>query len=327
MASVERPCVSSSKGAPGSESGAGRLRALASPCRLCFHRCRAERARGQVGVCGLPAEAVLASICLHKGEEPPLCTGAGAGTVFLAGCTLRCSFCQNHQISRGREGGVLRSVEALAEDFLDLERRGAANVAFVSPTSHAAPLMEAMARARERGLTLPLVWNSNATETVDCLAALEGLVDVYLPDFKYGSSEAAARNGAAGLFEASLAAIGEMWRQVGPLEIDEEGKARRGLLLRHLVLPCDEADTAKALSVLVERFGADIPVSLMAQYHPCAEAIGHPILGRPLREGEYFAAIDAAGRAGLDRVTFQELPSRDLGLPDFLEGEPFEWEG
>lgn len=285
----------------------------------------ARRAEGELGFCRLPIEAVVASICLHRGEEPPLCRGAGAGAVFLSGCTLRCSFCQNHQISRGPEGGRVRSVDELVAAFLDLQDRGASNVDLVSPTSHAAPLMEAVDEARRRGLGLPVVWNSNGGDAIECLRALDGRVDVFLPDFKVGSPEAARRHGAEGLFEASLEAIAEMWRQVGPLEVDDAGRARRGVLVRHLVLPRDAAHTERALALLAERIDPGIPVSLMAQYHPCAEARGHPVLGRPLRPGEYDAAIEAAGRAGLDQVFFQELPSRDLGLPDFGADEPFDW--
>ncbi len=302
------------------------LEALAGPaCELCPRRCRAERER-EPGRCGQGRALSVAIACAHRGEEPPLVGEGGAGTVFLAGCNLRCRFCQNHQISQRPARAAWRTTpEALAESFLALERAGCAVLEWVSPTQHLPALCEALRLARGRGLELPLVYNSNGFERSEVIELLDGIVDVWLPDAKYASEELAlALSGVPGYVEANRLALRALARLAGPLELDERGVVRRGLLIRHLVLPGHVAETERVLRWIGEALGPSTWVSLMAQYHPAHELRGASgPLGRPLTRREYRRAVAALEAAGLELGWVQELSSCARFLPDFDRPEPF----
>jgi putative pyruvate formate lyase activating enzyme len=295
-------------------------------CVVCPRHCRVKRLRDMRAVCDTGRRAEVASWCVHQGEEPCISGERGSGTVFFAHCNLSCLFCQNWQISQAwQEGDQAKSAEELADIYLGLEAQGVHNLNWVSP-SHVVPqAVEALAVAARRGLRLPVVYNSNGYDDVDTLRLLEGIVDLYLPDLKYADDAAADElSRAVGYAANAQAAITEMWRQVGPLQLDEEGRAVRGLLVRHLVLPNGLSQTREVLRFLAS-LGPDVAVSLMAQYSPQGRAFDHPLLGRPLHAGEYASAVEALEECGITEGYVQELTAQTNYLPDFSsEGHPFE---
>ena len=246
------------------------LNSIASPCRLCPRSCRAERARGKLGKCGVPFEPVVASVGPHFGEEPVLVGRGGSGTIFLAGCNLLCLFCQNWDISHGRRGNE-SSVEDLAAMMLDLERMGCENVNFVTPTHFAHAIAPAIRVARDRGLRVPVVYNCGGYESVEALRLLEGLVEVYMPDMKTLDAEFARRAmNAPDYPERGKSALREMHRQVGDLLI-EDGVAAKGLLVRHLIMPGMFEDSMRVLEFL-KSLSPETFVNVMGQYRPCHRA-------------------------------------------------------
>jgi putative pyruvate formate lyase activating enzyme len=302
------------------------LLALQRPCELCPRRCRADRAR-RAGFCAQGPEPVVATCCAHGGEEPALSGSGGAGTVFMAGCTLRCRFCQNHQLSQADPDPAWTTTAGdLARRWLALQRAGCHNIEWVSPTPHLPALVQALALARRQGLTLPVVYNSGGYERVRTLRLLRGVVDVYLPDAKYADGELARElSGAADYVEVNRRALREMWRQAGPLRCDDRGLARRGLVVRHLVLPGQLRNTRRVLGWLGAELGPRLCVSLMAQYYPAHRAAGDGgALGRGLTRREHRLAQEALLQAGLQRGWVQERRSRRLLRPDFSRAEVFD---
>jgi len=271
-------------------------------CELCGRRCRADRLEGRLGVCRTGARARVASYGAHHGEEFPLRGAGGSGTIFFGRCNLRCVFCQNGEISQTDAGREMEA-EELAAVMLELQARGCHNINLVSP-SHVVPQVIAAVRlAAAGGLRIPLVYNSGGYDAPEALALLDGIVDIYMPDMKYGDAAAAsACSGAADYVEVNRAAVVEMHRQVGDLVTDDRGIARRGLLVRHLVLPGGLSGTKEVLSFLVRRISPDTYLNLMDQYRPSYRAGGHPVLGRPLGAGEYREALRWAGELGLRRL-------------------------
>jgi putative pyruvate formate lyase activating enzyme len=288
----------------------GELRARAAEarrhleaCDLCANLCRVNRLRGTVGaVCRTYATASVHAAFPHHGEEDVLRGDRGSGTVFFSHCNLRCAYCQNWEISWKGEGAPV-SAEALADAMLGLQHAGCHNVNLVSPSHVAAQVLEALALAAERGLRLPLVWNSGGFDSLEALRLLDGVVDVYMPDAKYADSEVARRlSRVTGYAESNRAALREMHRQVGDLVLDERGLARRGLLVRHLVLPGGLAGTDEVLRFLAEEISPRTWVNLMAQYRPCFRASDEPPLDRRPTRDELGEALAAARRHGLTRL-------------------------
>jgi len=274
---------------------------LLEPCRVCPRECLARRIQGETGVCGVAESAMVSSYGPHYGEESPLVGTGGSGTIFLAHCNLCCVFCQNYEISQEGEGQVV-PVRRLAEMMLDLQRMGCHNINFVTPTHQVPQILRALPLAVESGLQVPLVYNCGGYESLETLRILDGVFDIYMPDFKYGDSEAAKRySNAENYPEVAKAAFREMHRQVGDLVMDRPGIARRGLLVRHLVLPNDLAGTAEVVRFLAE-LSEDTYVNIMAQYRPCYRAHEYPLLARrPTRE-ELEGALRLARAAGLHRL-------------------------
>lgn len=274
---------------------------LASPCRLCPRACGARRADGERGSCRAGLRPWVSSFGPHFGEEPELVGRSGSGTIFFTGCNLHCAFCQNYEISQLYEGKEI-PVEGLAAWMLDLQRMGCHNVNLVTPTHQAPQIIEALALAREGGFRLPLVWNCGGYESVEALRCLDGIVDIYMPDLKYGDSGVAARySDAPGYFEAAKAALREMHRQVGDLRV-EDGIATRGLLVRHLVLPNGLAHTEEALRFVREELSPHTYVNLMAQYYPTYRARLFPELSRRITPEEFHEALAIARKLGLRRA-------------------------
>ncbi|CAA7599683.1 Aldolase-type TIM barrel [Acididesulfobacillus acetoxydans] len=287
-------------------------------CRACPRECGKDRTRGEKGVCGAAARAKVARASLHAWEEPCVSGSRGSGTVFFSHCNLSCVFCQNYEISQEGFGREV-TVGELAEIFLNLQAQGAHNINLVSPMHYPEPVREALIRAGDRGLRVPVIYNTNAYEKAETLRRLEGLVDVYLPDLKYFSDEYARRySRAEGYFAWASQAILEMLRQVGAPRFDEDGLIERGLLVRHLVLPGLLADSKAVLRWIAEKLPRDVYVSLMGQYTPVYQASRCPELARPLTEEEYDEAIDFFFSLGLENGFAQELDSGDPAyIPEF----------
>lgn len=267
-------------------------------CDLCPRRCGVNRLKGERGFCGAPAEAVVASHNRHDGEEPPISGTHGSGTIFFTHCTMRCVFCQNFPIS---QKGVGRKVGAkgLAEMMLELQRRHCHNINFVTPTHFVHEILAALLLAVDRGFVLPLVYNTSGYESLETLQLLEGVVDIYLPDIKYADNGPAAKySSAPNYVEANREALREMWRQVGPLETDEHGIARRGLIVRHLVLPRGLSQTEKCLEFLAREISPDVHLSLMRQYFPANRAARFRELRRRVSKKEYLPLVERAERLG-----------------------------
>jgi putative pyruvate formate lyase activating enzyme len=232
----------------------------------------------------------VASWSLHHGEEPPISGDRGSGTIFLSGCPMECVFCQNYPISQLCHGTEL-GIDELASRMIELQDSGAHNINFVTPTHFTPQIVRSLHRAAQRGLSIPLVYNSSGYDDVDTLELLDGIVDLYLPDMKYGDDEPALRySGAVKYVETNRAAVAEMYRQVGGLELDEDGIARRGLIIRHLVLPGDISSTARVLE-FIAGLSTSVGVSLMSQYFPAHRAVSMPALQRRLTEEEYERAL------------------------------------
>jgi putative pyruvate formate lyase activating enzyme len=280
-------------------------------CDLCARYCRVDRlATIEGAVCRTGERAVVASYGPHHGEEDPLRGSQGSGTIFFSWCNLRCVFCQNWDIS---QKGIGRETEpaGIADMMLALQDEGCHNINLVSPSHVVAQIVAAVHDAARRGLRLPIVYNTGGYDSPEALALLDGIVDIYMPDMKYGDSALARRySKVRNYVEANQAAVREMHRQVGDLVLDERGIALRGLLVRHLVLPQGIAGTDKVLAFIANEISRDTYLNLMAQYRPCYRADEYPELDRPLTAAEYRAALDTAARLGLNRLDERRVPAR-----------------
>jgi len=289
--------------------GSGKLRervdaavSLLESCSVCPRSCSVNRLAGDLGKCCTPREAMVSSYGPHFGEEAPLVGRRGSGTIFFTNCNLRCLFCQNYSISQLGEGQKV-SKEDLAYMMLSLQARGCHNINLVSPTHVVPQILEALELAVESGLHLPLVYNSGGYDSAETLRILDGVVDIYMPDMKYDDEETARElSGIENYPEINKAAIREMHRQTGDLEINEEGVAQRGLLVRHLVLPHGLAGTKGVVNFLSKEISRNTYVNIMAQYHPCHQAFQIPSLGRRISSTEFREALSLAHEAGLNRL-------------------------
>ncbi|MBD3267436.1 radical SAM protein [bacterium] len=272
---------------------------LARACKLCPNECDINRWDGTAGYCKLNGQTLIASAFPHHGEEPPIRGHGGSGTLFFAGCNLLCDFCQNYSISHKIEGTAV-SAEETAGIMLRLQSQGCENINFVSPSHVIHHILEALAIATERGLALPIVYNSGGYDSVDALRLLDGIVDIYMPDFKFWSPETAQKlTGAEDYPEMAQAAVKEMHRQVGDLITNDRGVALRGLLIRHLVLPNGLADTFEVMRFLHDEVSPGIHVNIMGQYHPCYKAHEIPEINRAVTQAEVQEALQAARQAGI----------------------------
>ena len=260
------------------------LRGKIRNCTLCPRRCGVDRTAGDVGACGIGAQAVVASLGPHFGEEPPLVGLGGSGTIFLAGCNLDCVFCQNSDISHSDRGRPVTPAE-LSAMMLSLEDDGCENVNFVTPTHVAHAVAEAIVLARADGLSVPVVYNCGGYESVDTLRLLAGLVEIYMPDFKYADAAVGERlSGVADYPQAATAALAEMYAQVGPLTADSNGLATLGLLVRHLVLPGDLARSREVIDIVADVAPGSM-INVMGQYTPAFRADRFcELLARPRRD-------------------------------------------
>jgi putative pyruvate formate lyase activating enzyme len=306
------------------EQLAGRL----SSCDICPRDCHVNRVAGERGYCHSGYLPIVASFCDHHGEEPAISGARGSGTIFFGNCNLSCVYCQNHQISQDWKEQSRNEVEIseLARDMIYLQDRGCHNINFVSPSHFVPQVVKAVEEAAGMELHIPLVYNSSGYDSPETVTALDGIIDIYLPDIRYSSDSAAARySGAKDYVINSRQAIKEMYRQVGDLLTDEEGIAISGLIVRHLILPNGLAGTAESFEWLVKELSPSVTLSVMAQYSPQFKAGQFPEIARKISRDEYESAIAVLERLGLENGWLQEMEASDNYLPDFSTGEhPFE---
>lgn len=294
-------------------------------CRCCPRQCGVDRLAGEIGFCQIGGQALVSHVGLHHGEEPPISGDRGSGTIFFAGCNLRCVFCQNHQISQDfhHTSVTPMSTEDLADAMLRLQTDGAHNINFVSPSHVLWQMADAILAAKDKGLVLPVVYNSNGYDSLSALSQIRGLVDIYLPDLKYLDKTMALDYSEVNNYaEVAGGVLAEMLDQVGHLELDNNGIARRGILIRHLVLPGGIENSKQCLRLLAN-LAPQITVSLMSQYSPQHQAGRYPTINRTVSIAEYDEITDYALALGLDNVFVQELSSQETYLPDFDRDQPF----
>ena len=326
------------------------LRQKLNSCTICPRHCNTDRRHEVEGFCRSGRNPLVASTVAHFGEEPALVGKNGAGNIFFGSCNLRCVYCQNWQIShpsnksqttfpsplvgegvrRRRTGEGERrknemTVDELADRMIVLQNQGCHNINFVSPSHFAAQMVEAIAIACDKGLNVPLVYNTNAYDDIETLELLDGIIDIYLPDIKYADDLTAIKYSQARDYtQISRIAIKEMYRQAGILQMDENGLARRGLIVRHLILPNDMAGGEDSFRFLAEEVSRKVTISVMAQYYPTNKAELIPLLSRKIRFSEYTAVLDLLDKYGLENGWIQELESSETYCPDFTREAPFD---
>jgi len=275
-------------------------------CTVCPQNCPIDRTAGRWGACHSTTDIIVGSWNVHRREEPPISGTGGAGTIFFGGCQARCSYCQNFWLSQ--QGNGLRvGPERLAEMMLSLQRKGCHNIDLVTPTHFVPQLLKALVIASDRGLHIPMVYNCAGYEHLHTLKLLDGVIDIYLPDAKYSDNRNALRTSKMHHYvEYNRAALKEMYRQVGGLEVDEHGIAVRGLIVRHLVMPHDHAGSKAVLQWLADELGSDIGLSVMDQYFPAYKAFNDPELSRRLTWREYREIVDFVETLPFENLFLQE---------------------
>ncbi len=298
------------------------LKKYLSDCTLCPRNCHVNRLAGELGHCGMSGDILAARAALHPWEEPCLVGDRGSGTVFFSGCNLKCVFCQNHNIALGQQGKSI-SLSRLSDIFLELQEKGATNINLVTPTHYIPQIALALTSAKEQGLSIPVVYNTGGYEKVSSLQLLEGLVDIYLPDFKYYSCELSRKySHAADYFQQACEALEEMFRQVGPCTFDDQGLLKKGIIVRHLLLPGQTKDSKKILRYLHETYGDNIWISIMNQYTPLEHVSPLPELNRNVSAEEYDRVVNFAIQLGITNAFIQEgETATESFIPAFdLEG-------
>ena len=280
-------------------------------CDLCPRECGVDRLKNETGFCGADGRIKVSSIFPHHGEEPVISGSRGSGTIFFSHCILQCIFCQNYKISHKGFGEYI-SVDKLAEEMIVLQERGCHNINLVTPTHYIPQIIHAISLAAEKGLNLPIVYNTGGYESMETLKLLDGIVDIYLPDVKYSDNNVSGELSACGDYVIhNRASIKEMWRQVGPLVTDPKGVAVQGLIVRHLVLPENNAGTSESMRWLAETLGQEVAVSMMAQYSPLCRAGEYKQINRKITREEYFSAVESFKDAGLSEGWLQKWQDMD----------------
>jgi len=289
-------------------------------CKVCPNECGTNRKVDKNGLCSSGYFPIVSTYSPHFGEEPVLSGLFGAGNIFFGNCNLKCIYCQNYQISQNPKSESEKEItfERLAEIMIELQERGCSNIGLVSPSHFVPQILIALEIAIEKGLNLPLVYNSNGYDSVQSLRLLDGIVDIYLPDFKYGCSETAKEySSVKKYFEVASNSLTEMYRQIGDEYLIEDEVLRRGIIVRHLVLPNDLADTEMVLKFISTLLSSKLHISLMSQYHPVHKAKEKILLSRKLNENEYDRAVRLLEKYDLNNGWIQELESHNYYLPDF----------
>lgn len=289
-------------------------------CNICPRRCGADRENGSLGFCGASNKIRIARAALHFWEEPCLSGKNGAGTVFFSYCNMKCVYCQNYRIST-RGAGHEVSIGELAEIFLDLQSQGANNIDLVTPTHYALDIAEAVKKAKNSGLHIPVLYNCGGYESVETLKRLEGLIDIYMPDMKYYRDKYAVKySSAPRYFETACAALEEMYRQTGAFVLDENGIMQSGVIVRHMMLPGLMLDTKKIMDYLFDTYGNNIYISLMSQYTPLKNVERFPELNRKIDMKKYNSIVDYCMNRGMENVFIQEgSAAKESFIPCFEE--------
>ena len=270
-------------------------------CDICPHNCKVDRTAGERGFCRTGKRPVISSFGPHYGEERELVGRLGSGTIFFTSCNLKCCFCQNYDISQ-MDDGEETNQEHLAKIMLHLQQRGCHNINLVTPTHQMPMILEALSYAFEEGLTIPIVYNSGGYEKAEMIHLLNGIIDIYMPDFKWASNKLGAEHsGVKDYTDRAKESLVEMHRQTGDLEIDESGLARRGLLVRHLVMPGMMENSRSALEFIAQELSIDTYINIMDQYHPSFNASKKPGIDRLLTRKEYNEIVGYAANLGLHR--------------------------
>ncbi|MFC1865978.1 radical SAM protein [Chloroflexota bacterium] len=298
-------------------------------CDICPRECGVNRLSGKMGFCHSGKLPIVASVCDHHGEEPVLSGSRGSGTIFFGNCNLKCCYCQNYQISQQYKQQKANQVscQRLAQYMLWLQNElGCHNINFVSPSHFVPQIVKALLQAIPLGLKIPLVYNTNAYDSLKTLKDLEGVIDIYLPDLKYAVDKYARKfSRAVDYVFHCRNAIREMQRQVGTLSVNEDGIAVRGLIVRHLILPHHLAGSRKSLNWLAQKVSPNATIGLMSQYHPTHNAFKHPLLSRQISPAEYDEALKAMQEAGLTKGWTQDMAAHKHYLPDFKRPQnPFD---
>lgn len=291
---------------------------MLNQCRLCPRECNVNRLEGEIGYCGASNKLMISRADLHFWEEPCVSGKNGSGTVFFSNCNLKCVFCQNHCISQ-ENLGVEISIERLSEIFLELQKKGANNINLVTPTHYVPEIIEALKLSKSNELSIPILYNSNGYDSLNTLKALAGYIDVYLPDLKYYNSKYSLRYSMAkDYFEKASIAIEEMYRQVGKPIFDENSIIKRGVIIRHLMLPGLLFDSKKIIDFIYKSFGNNVYISIMNQYTPMFKASDYAEINRRLNEKHYDTLINYALDLGIKNAFIQENgSSSEEFVPDF----------
>ena len=287
-------------------------------CTLCPRSCGVDRTSGQTGFCGATDRVKVARISLHFWEEPCISGKNGSGTVFFSHCTMKCVFCQNYNISTCHNGREL-TTEELSEAFISLQSKGANNINLVTPTHYVPQIIAALKIARKNDLTIPIVYNTSGYETVETIRSLDGYVDIYMPDMKYFADKYAIKySNAPEYFETAARAIDEMYRQVGKIGIDGNGIMKKGVIVRHLMLPGLLLNSKHVMDYLFKSYGNDIYISLMCQYTPLPHVKKYPELDRKIDMRKYESLVNYCSSQGMERVFVQDEESaQESFIPDF----------
>ena len=293
---------------------------LMANCTICPHGCQVDRKTGETGLCKSGINPIISSYTLHYGEEPIISGTNGAGNIFFGNCNLKCVYCQNYEISQNwkTEKKFETSPEKLAEIMLLLQSRKAHNIGLVSPTHFSIPILKAIKIAAENGLTIPIIYNSNGYDSAKILKLFNGVIDIYLPDIKYGCNEnGKLYSNAENYFDRTKEAVKEMFRQVGDKLIIENNLAKRGIIIRHLILPNRLAETENVLKFISQELSKNIFVSLMSQYYPSNKAAQFLLLNRTINENEYNRSINLLDKYELQNGWIQEMESHNIYKPNF----------
>ena len=294
--------------------------AILESCVSCPRGCKINRTSGEIGVCLSGHLPIVSSYTAHFGEEPVLSGSRGAGNIFFGNCNLMCIFCQNYEISQNWKNERHNEVthERLADIMIELQEKQCHNIGLVSPTHFSAAILKSIYLAANKGLKLPIIYNSNGYDSVEMLKLYDGVIDIYLPDFKYGNDEYAKKYSFADdYFEKTKAAIKEMYRQVGDKLVYEGDTAVRGLIIRHLILPNGLAESEKVFKFIAEEISPNIHISLMSQYYPANKAHKEILLSRTIRASEYERVLEMMDKYGLSNGWIQEMESSDYYRPNF----------
>lgn len=287
-------------------------------CNLCPRKCSVNRLDGELGFCKATADVKIAKVSLHQWEEPCISGTMGSGTVFFSNCNLKCVFCQNHKISNEGNGKIV-SINRLSKIFLEHQKCGAHNINLVTPTHYVPQIIEAIIIAKKEGLSIPILYNSNAYENLDTIKALKGFIDVYLPDLKYYKDKYGVKySKAPNYFNVASEVITEMVSQVGEAKFDDNGLIQKGVIIRHLMLPGLLFDSKKIIDFIYKSFNNSVYISLMNQYTPMYNAFKYPEINKPLNSNHYDSLIDYCLNLGIIKCFIQESgTSSKCFVPDF----------